>query len=432
MTPEQYERVRDVYLAARETEPTERAAFLDKACVGDGLLRREVESLLASTEKADTFLKTPALGTGFAVNDPSLRAQDRQGEGLDATERFEATGVGAHPERLGPYKILDVLGEGGMGVVYEAQQEQPKRRVAIKVIRAQGEPDAFHVKLFQREVEALARLKHPGIAAIYDAGRTADGRHFFAMELIRGATLLDYANGRTPGGPRRSLGTRERLNLFCKTCDAINYAHQRGVTHRDLKPSNILVSDEASSTGAERAGRFGGSSAFVGFSSSGAYVKVLDFGLARITDSDVSQTTLLTETGRVAGTLAYMSPEQARGDADAIDLRSDVYSLGVILYELLTGQLPYEIERAAPHLALRTICEDAPRRPSTINHALRGDLEIIAIKALEKDPDRRYASAAALAEDIRRQVMGEPILARPPSAAYQISRLVARHKIPAA
>ncbi|MFH1419053.1 MAG: serine/threonine-protein kinase, partial [Planctomycetota bacterium] len=334
--------------------------------------------------------------------------------------------------RIGHYEIIREIGRGGMGVVYEAQQEQPRRRVAIKVIKALGAPDAFHVKLFQREVEALARLKHPGIAAIYDAGHTEDDRHFFAMELIRGATLLEYANARAFGGSRRVLGTRERLDLFCKTCDAINYAHQHGVTHRDLKPSNILVSDESTSGGVGRSGRFGGSSASAGFSSVGAEVKVLDFGLARITDSDVSQTTLLTETGRVAGTLAYMSPEQARGDADAIDLRSDVYSLGVILYELLTDQLPYEIGRTAPHLALRTICEDAPRRPSTVNHTLRGDLEIIALKALEKAPDRRYASAAALAEDIRRQVMGEPILARPPSAAYQISRLVARHKIPAA
>ncbi len=432
MTPGQYERVRDIYLAARDKEQAERATFLDEVCAGDDLVRREVESLLGSADQADTFLRTPALGSDFAVDDPALAMPRTQDAIQDVDQSIVAADEGTHPERLGQYQILGVLGEGGMGVVYEAQQEQPRRRVALKVIKAHGTADAFQVRLFQREVEALARLKHPGIAAIYDAGRTEDGRHFFAMELIRGETLLNYANARTPGGPQRARGTRERLHLFCKTCDAINYAHQRGVTHRDLKPSNILVSDESGAGNAGQLGRFGGSSAMGGCTALGVDVKVLDFGLARITDGDASQTTLLTQTGRVAGTLAYMSPEQARGDADAIDLRSDVYSLGVILYELLTGQLPYEIARAAPHQALRAICEDSPRRPSSINHTLRGDLEIIALKALEKDPDRRYANAAALAEDVRRQVTGEPILARPPSAAYQISKLVARHKISAA
>ncbi|MCK4659071.1 MAG: serine/threonine protein kinase [Phycisphaerae bacterium] len=358
---------------------------------------------------------------------------DEEGSaGINVGEIFGVIGIQGQADaefgpgtRIAQYEIIREIGRGGMGVVYEAQQQHPSRRVALKVIREQGPVDALHVKLFQREVNTLARLKHPGIAAIYDAGRTENGRHFFAMELIPGENLLDYANARATDSLRRPLGTRERLDLFCKISDAVNYAHQRGVIHRDLKPSNVLVGDESGSRDAA------GSSASAGFSSLGSQVKVLDFGLAHITDADADQTTLLTETGRIVGTLSYMSPEQARGDADAIDLRSDVYALGVILYELLTGQLPYEINRAAPHQALRTICEDAPHKPSMINHALRGDLETIMLKALEKGPDRRYQNAAALADDIRRQLSGQPILARPPSAAYQIRKLVTRHKIPA-
>lgn len=372
------------------------------------------------------------LWRGGSARFSSLLVEEDGAAELDVGEIFKVIGAKGRTRaefgpgaRIGQYEIIREIGRGGMGVVYEAQQQNPSRRVALKVIREQGPVDDLHVKLFQREVNTLARLKHPGIAAIYDAGRTEDGQHFFAMELIPGETMLNYANAGAADSQRQPLGTRDRLDLFCKTCDAVNYAHQRGVIHRDLKPSNVLVSDESGS------GDAGSSSASAGFSDLGCQVKVLDFGLARITDADVSQTTLLTETGRIVGTLSYMSPEQARGDADAIDLRSDVYSLGVILYELLTGQLPYEINRVAPHQALRTICEDAPRKPSTINRVLRGDLETIALKALDKEPDRRYQSAAALADDIRRLLTGQPILARPPSAAYQIRKLVTRHKVPA-
>ncbi|MFH0983178.1 MAG: serine/threonine-protein kinase, partial [Planctomycetota bacterium] len=348
---------------------------------------------------------------------------DGEACGFPVGEILEVIGCGARigtestlPEQVGDYQIIREIGRGGTGVVYEARQQHPNRRVALKVIKSRGPADGFHVKLFQREVETLARLKHPGIAAIYDAGRTEDGQHFFAMELVSGETLLDYANARPAGGVRQPLGTRERLSLFCKVCDAINYAHQRGVIHRDLKPSNILVSEEDCSEGSGSA------------SAVGCAVKVLDFGLARVIDADVNRTTLLTEAGRIVGTLSYMSPEQACGDADAIDVRSDVYALGVILYELLTGQFPYELSRSAPQQALRTICEEAPRRPSTINRALRGEAETIALKALEKDPARRYQSAAALAEDLRRYLAGQPILARPPSALYHLRKFAARNR----
>jgi serine/threonine protein kinase len=293
------------------------------------------------------------------------------------------------------YRILSELGRGGMGVVYEAEQLEPARRVALKVVRGAQYVDATTLKLFQREIRVLARLEHPGIASLYDAGSTGSGEHYFAMELVRGTSLVQHA---------RELDRRACLGLFLQLCAAIEFAHQHGVVHRDLKPSNVLVT---------AAGR----------------VKVLDFGLAKITDHDVAQTSLVTEAGQIRGTLAYMSPEQARGDPSAIDLRSDVYSLGVVLYQLCTQKLPTDVFNVHIHEAARRICEEAPKRPSSIDASLRGDLETIVLKALEKDSTRRYASAAALAEDVRRFLADEVILARRPSTAYELKKLVARHTV---
>jgi serine/threonine protein kinase len=316
--------------------------------------------------------------------------------GMNAVSEASTPATPPLPDRIGTYRVVRRLGEGGMGIVYEAEQQTPKRPVAIKVVRGGYAGDEYRVRLFQREAQTLGRLRHPGIASIYEAGQTGEGQHFFVMELVRGVPLLDFVR-------ERAVDRKQRLELLRGVCDAINYAHQRGVIHRDLKPSNILVTPEGSP-------------------------KILDFGLARISDPDAPRTTTA-DVGRIMGTLPYMSPEEARGNMDEIDVRTDVFSLGVILYELLTEQLPYTVRRTALPDAVRTICEEPPRRPGSIDRTLRGDLETIILKALEKEPGRRFQSAAALSEDIRRYLTDQPILARRASALYQIRKFVVRHRI---
>ncbi|MHC4421381.1 MAG: tetratricopeptide repeat protein [Planctomycetota bacterium] len=306
----------------------------------------------------------------------------------------------ALPEKIGGYAVKRVLASGGMGTVYLAIQEQPRRNVALKVMKS-GVVSRSALRRFEYESQILARLRHPNIAQVYEAGTHDDGAGgvpYFAMEYIAGAKpLTQYAQG-------TNLSTRQRLELFTAVCDAVAHGHQKGVIHRDLKPSNIVVDAQG-------------------------IPKIIDFGVARATDSDLAVTTLQTDVGELIGTLQYMSPEQCAADPHDIDTRSDVYALGVVLYEMLCGQLPYDLARLGLPDAVRVIRETGPARPSSINRTLRGDIETIVLKALDKDRTRRYRTAAELGEDIGRYLHAEPIVARRPSIAYQLRVFVRRNRV---
>jgi tetratricopeptide (TPR) repeat protein/predicted Ser/Thr protein kinase len=301
------------------------------------------------------------------------------------------------PATVDDYRIVRLVGEGGMGAVFEAEQIKPRRTVALKVIKLGLANDAYRQR-FEMEAQALALLHHPGIAQIYATGSTATPigtLPYFAMEFIRGEHLGAYAKS-------HKLNTRQRLELMIKVCDAVNHAHQRGIIHRDLKPVNILVDEDGNP-------------------------KILDFGVARVTNSDI-EATRQTDVGQLVGTLPYMSPEQVLADPVQLDTRSDIYALGVILYELLVERRPYATDKQNLHEAVRTILEQEAPMLSSVDRSLRGDVETIVQKALQKDKSRRYASAAAFAEDLRRHLNHEPILARPPSTTYQLQKFARRHK----
>ncbi len=379
-----FQRVRELFHVVCELPPSERSAYLDSAC-GDAAVRREVDALL-DADSGDQGLLTVAAAP--------------LAERLIRRARIELPPE-PMPEQIGAYRILERLGGGGMGEVFAAEQERPRRKVAIKLMR-RGMIGNSALRRFALEAEVLGRLQHENIARIFEAGldRAAGGeRPFLVMEFVDGLPLTRHAEA-------RQLGLRERVALFARVCDGVQHAHQRGVIHRDLKPANILVGVEN-------------------------LPKILDFGIARTLD-DSSNLTLEHSPNAIIGTLAYMSPEQVSGDRDAIDTRTDVYSLGVVLFELLTGIVPHDISGLPIAQAARVIAEGPPPKIDPARRDLRGDLETIILKALQRERNRRYGSPAEMAADLRHYLAGEPIVARADSALYVLSRQLSKHRTAAA
>ena len=412
MSPEQYERLHQFFLEARELRPDRRNAFLEGVSRGEPGMRFELDRLLLHDERSNDGVDALAGGGGARM----------LAEVLDESHfaRVDANAFSPPhpllPRQIGRYAIVRQIGQGGMGAVYEAEQDDPKRRVALKVIR-DGITSPHLLERFHREAQMLGQLRHRGIAQIYDA-HTSPGPGeppYIVMELIDGPPLLRFAE-------LQRLDTRQRLELIAEVADALEHAHRGGLIHRDLKPGNILV--EPRSTPASAAsGMFDSIEARIG-----GQPKILDFGVAR--SVDLQTLTGEADTGRLIGTVPYMSPEQAAGQR--LDARSDVYSLGVVAFELLTGRLPYDLSGKMIHEAARVIRDEEPTRLNAIDRSLRGDVEVIVARTLEKDRERRYATASELAADIRRHLSDQPIVARPPSLAYRVRKLVKRRRAVAA
>jgi serine/threonine protein kinase/tetratricopeptide (TPR) repeat protein len=384
MEPERFRELDALFRQAVSMAPSSRAAFLARTCGDDDALRDRLERMLAFDEDLTNEATRGHLGR--VVVHAAARVVDCGNE------------PESRPAQIGEFRITDVLGEGGMGVVYLAEQRHPKRPVALKLVRSTIVSPRM-IRRFEFEAEVLARLKHPGIAQIYGAGAaTVDGRSrpFFAMELVDGRPLTHFAD-------KRNLDARERLKLLVRICRAVQHAHQQGVVHRDLKPSNILVTDDGEP-------------------------KILDFGVARLVDAEVQLTSIQTDVNQLIGTLPYMSPEQVSANASQVDVRSDVYALGVVLYELLTGALPHDLAGQPIPRAASIICTEAPAPLSADHRQYKGDLETIVGKALEKDRDRRYQSASELAADVERYLNDKPIEARPPSVMYQMRKFARRNR----
>src|ERR1700722_17860916 len=398
---------------ALEVSIEERTAFLEQACGGEPELRRAVEALLAENDRL----------SGFLSDSPHRPPQaDAWGYLVDEGQSSTTADAPAEGAVLGRYRLIEKIGEGGMGEVWLAEQKEPvRRRVALKLILA-GMNTREVMARFESERQALALMEHPAIARVLDAGATEQGMPFFVMEYVAGARVTAYCDN-------HRLSTRQRLELFVHVCEGVQHAHQKAIIHRDLKPSNILVT--------EVDGR--------------AAPKIIDFGVAKALTQRLTADTMFTRVGAMIGTPEYMSPEQALSSGEDIDTRTDVYSLGIIFYELLAGVPPIDLRKVAFEEFLRRLREDDPPKlsikfraqdpatstelarqrhtePPALIKQMRGDLDSIALKALEKDRARRYGSPSDFALDIARYLKNEPVLAVPPSVAYRASKFARRYR----